>query len=110
MKFTIYKKQEEVEFDIEFPIYTKWNLSDHHIYIIYKRVSIINQKYRLDSITITDESVEMEIIDNYTFPPINVKESELDFYLSKNQYKSNALEFNLALSKAKQVITLIENN
>jgi hypothetical protein len=110
MKFTIYKKQEEVEFDIEFPIYTKHDVSDSHTYIVYRRVTEYNQGYRLAILVITDESVEMEIMDNYTFPPSNIKESELDFYLGKNQYKSNALEFNSAIIRAKRLITLIENN
>jgi len=105
MKIKITEKiKQEKEYDVNFPIYRKHDLSAiceyERICIIYTRIDESLQAIHIE--LDGDNKVNIEIEKNYKF-----EGSDIDYHLGREEYESSREEFEKALKKAKKLINSI---
>jgi len=102
MKVTVTENVERTkEIELDLPIYRAHHVgSDHHSAVIYMKVDK-NDKGGLSqyAVNISEDSVEIEIIENYSFDG-----SGLDYLLGQGAYKSNSEKYLEAVEKAKMML------
>lgn len=94
----------EQEFEVEFPIYRKFDLrgdSDNDS-IIYSRITRNSDKMIETSIHIRRSGFEIEVDDNYHFD-----KSSSDYSLGLGEYKSSYAEYQKAKNKVKEIFEMI---
>ena len=92
--------EKAIEVDVNFPIYRAHDLDDLGGSMTYSAVFIESDGSMTErTIGISSGSVEMESVSNYQFD-----KSNLDYLLGRGLYKSNAKEFEQAVSAACEVL------
>lgn len=102
MKVTIYETvKTKKEIELKLPFYRQHDVGgDHHSSVIYTKIDE-NSKGGLcnHSVQISDDSIEIEIIDNYAFDS-----SDSDYNLGKGLYKCSEEEYLEAVEQAKTML------